>query len=147
MWHKRLRHIEEKGLRVLHGKGMVEHISNYSMGFYLCEHYIYGKQNQVTFPSGARRVDGILQLVHSDVFGLVSISSLENMCTMSHLYMASQGIHGFISSRRNLKSLKNSKSLSLLWIIRQRRELRCQGWIMVDNYTEMNSNNSIRSVV
>jgi hypothetical protein len=71
-----LGHIEEKGLRLLHGKGMVEGMSNYSLDFDFCEHCLYGKQNQVRFPSGATRAEGILQLVHSDVFGPVSVPSL-----------------------------------------------------------------------
>jgi hypothetical protein len=37
---------------------------------------LYGKQNRVRFPSGATRAEGILQLVHSDVFGPVSVPSL-----------------------------------------------------------------------
>jgi hypothetical protein len=41
-----------------------------------CEHCIYGKQIQVRFPSGATRENGILELVHSDVFGPVSVPSL-----------------------------------------------------------------------
>jgi transposase InsO family protein len=40
------------------------------------EHCIYGKQNRVGFPSGATREKGILELIHSDVFGLVHIRSL-----------------------------------------------------------------------
>eukprot|EP00253_Pinus_taeda_P022165 PITA_22165 len=32
-WHQRLRHIGEKGLRILHGKGMVEGMSNSSLDF------------------------------------------------------------------------------------------------------------------
>ena len=40
------------------------------------EHCIYGKKSLVRFPSGATRAKGILELVHSDVFGLVSVSSL-----------------------------------------------------------------------
>jgi hypothetical protein len=43
LWHKRLGNIREKGLRVLHGNGMVEIMSNYSLNFYFCEHCIYGK--------------------------------------------------------------------------------------------------------
>ena len=35
-----------------------------------------GKHNRVRFPSGATRAEGILQLVHSDVFGPVSVPSL-----------------------------------------------------------------------
>jgi transposase InsO family protein len=55
---------------------MVEGMSKFSLDFDLCEHCLYGKQNQVRFPSGATRVERILQLVHSDFFGPVSIPSL-----------------------------------------------------------------------
>jgi hypothetical protein len=37
---------------------------------------VYGKHNQVRFPSGAPRAKRILQLVHNDVFGPVSVPSL-----------------------------------------------------------------------
>jgi hypothetical protein len=47
MWHQILGHIIEKGLHVLHGKGMVEGMSNLSLDFYFCENYVYGKQNRV----------------------------------------------------------------------------------------------------
>jgi hypothetical protein len=76
LWHQRLGHIGEKGLQLLHGKGMVEGMSNCSLDFDFCEHCLYGKQNRVRFPSGATRAEGILQLVHSNVFGLVSVPSL-----------------------------------------------------------------------
>ena len=55
---------------------MVEGMSNCSLDFDFCEHYLYGKQNRVRYPSGATRAEGILQLVHSDVFGPVSVPSL-----------------------------------------------------------------------
>jgi hypothetical protein len=76
LWHQRLGHIGEKGLRLLHSKGMVEGMSNCSLDFDFCEHCLYGKQNRVRFPYGAMREEGILQLVQSDVFGPVSIPSL-----------------------------------------------------------------------
>jgi hypothetical protein len=76
LWHQRLGHIREKGLRLIHGKGMVEGMYNFSMDFDFYEHCLYGKKNQVRFPSGATRAEGILQLVHSDFFGLVSVPSL-----------------------------------------------------------------------
>jgi hypothetical protein len=75
MWHQRLGH-REKGLRLLHDKGMVEGMSNCSMDFDFYEHCVYGKQNRVRFPSSASRAEGILQLVHNDVFGLVQVPSL-----------------------------------------------------------------------
>ena len=43
LWHQRLGHIGEKGLRLLHGKGMVEGMSNCSLDFHFCEHCLYGK--------------------------------------------------------------------------------------------------------
>jgi hypothetical protein len=76
LWHQRLGHIGEKCLQLLHGKCMVEGMSKFSLDFDLCEHCVYAKQNQVRFPSSAMRAEGILQLFHSDVFGLVSVPSL-----------------------------------------------------------------------
>ena len=69
-------HIGEKGLHTLYKKGMVQGIPNCSMGFDFCEHCIYGKHNCVSFPIGATRSKGALDLIHSDVFGPVPIPSL-----------------------------------------------------------------------
>ena len=60
LWHQRMEHIKEEALQVQHGKYMVEGMSNFSMDFYLCEHCLYGKQNQVRFSSGATRAEGML---------------------------------------------------------------------------------------
>ena len=76
IWHQRLGHIGEQGLWILHRNGMVEVMSNFSLDFDFCEHCVYGKKNRVSFPSGTKRVNKILELVHSDVFGPVSVPSL-----------------------------------------------------------------------
>ena len=55
---------------------MVEGMSNFSLDFDFCENCVYGKQNQVSFPSGGKRAKQILELVHSDVFGPVKVPSL-----------------------------------------------------------------------
>jgi hypothetical protein len=55
MWHQRLGHTGENGLRTLHGKGMVEGMSNCTLDFDFCEHCI---------------------LIHIDVFGPVPVPSL-----------------------------------------------------------------------
>ena len=73
LWHQRLGHIGEKGLQSLQGKGMVAGMSNCNSDLDLCEHCLYGKQNRVKFPSSATRENEILELIHSDVFGLVPI--------------------------------------------------------------------------
>ena len=60
----------------MHTKGMVEGVPNRSSKFYFYEHCIYGKKNHVSFPSKSTRTKGILELVHSDVFGPVLVPSL-----------------------------------------------------------------------
>eukprot|EP00253_Pinus_taeda_P005617 PITA_05617 len=76
LWHQMLEHIGDKGLRILHGKGMVEGMSNSSLDFDFCENCVYGNQNRVSFPSGGKRAKQILELMHSDVFGPVKVPSL-----------------------------------------------------------------------
>jgi len=76
LWHQRLGHIGEKGLRILHGKGMVKGMSNSLLDFDFYENCVYGKQNQVSFPSGGKRAKQILEIVYSDVFGPVKVPSL-----------------------------------------------------------------------
>ena len=85
LWHQRLGNIGEKGLQIPHHNGMAECMSNLSLDFNFYEHCLYRKQNRVSFPSRAKRVKGILELVHSDVFGPLSVQSLVSMCTMYHL--------------------------------------------------------------
>jgi hypothetical protein len=43
LWHQRPRHIGEKGIQTLQGKGMIEGMSNCTLDFDFCEHFIYGK--------------------------------------------------------------------------------------------------------
>src|SRR6202043_3594047 len=64
LWHQRLGYIREKGLRILHDKSMVEGMSNSSLDFDFCENCVYGKQNQVSFPSGGKRAKQIIEIVH-----------------------------------------------------------------------------------
>ena len=61
---------------MLHGNGIVEGTSKFCLDFDIFEHCVYGKHNRVSFPSGAKRVNKILELVHSDVFGPLSVPSL-----------------------------------------------------------------------
>ena len=49
LWHQRMGHIGEKGLRALQGKGMVEGMTDCTLDFDLCDHCIYRKQSRVIF--------------------------------------------------------------------------------------------------
>jgi hypothetical protein len=57
-------------------KGMVKGFHECGLKVNFCEHCICGKQSWVWFPSGVTRENGILELVHSDVFGPVTVPSL-----------------------------------------------------------------------
>eukprot|EP00253_Pinus_taeda_P020722 PITA_20722 len=76
LWYQRLGDIGEKDLRILHGKGMVEGMSNTSLDFDFYENCVYGNQNRVSFPSSGKKAKQILELVHSDVFGPMKVPSL-----------------------------------------------------------------------
>ena len=76
LWHQRLGNIGEKGLRILHGKGIIEGMRNISLEFDFFENCVYGKKNRVSFPSGSKRAKQILELLHNDVFGPVKVPSL-----------------------------------------------------------------------
>ena len=55
---------------------MVEGMSNFTLDFDFYERCIYGKHNRVRFPSDATRAKGILELIHSVVFGPIHVPSL-----------------------------------------------------------------------
>jgi transposase InsO family protein len=60
----------------MHNKGIVEGFLQCGLEVDFCQHCIYGKQSRVRFPSGAIRENGILELMHGDVFGPVTVPSL-----------------------------------------------------------------------
>ena len=76
LWHQKSGHIGEKGLRALENKNLVEGLSDYNLYFDFCEHCIYEKQNHVQFYSSSHKSSGILDLIHSNVFGPIDIPSI-----------------------------------------------------------------------
>jgi hypothetical protein len=60
----------------MHNKCMVEGFLDCNLEVDFCEHRIYGKKKWVRFPFGAIKVKGILELIHSDVLGPVTVPSL-----------------------------------------------------------------------
>ena len=111
---KILGHIGEKGFRALEGKCMVEGMIDCTLDFDFCEHCIYGKHNRVIFASSATRAKGILELVHSDVFGPVQVPSLgKSMYYVSFIDDFSMNTWIYFI-KRNMRYSKNSKSSRLL---------------------------------
>lgn len=74
LWHDRMGHISDKGLKLMHDKGLIPKLSNPEIG--TCEHCIYGKQKRVTFSSGRQLKTQKLELVHSDLWGPAPTTSL-----------------------------------------------------------------------
>jgi hypothetical protein len=94
-------HIGEKGFQTMHNKGLVEGFPYCNLEVDFCEHCIYGKQNQVRFPSGAKRAKGSLELIHSDMFGHVPVPSLGGSLYYVSLIDDFPERHGYISRGRN----------------------------------------------
>ena len=76
LWHQRLNHIDEKGLRTLKNKNIVDGLNDYNLEFDFCEHCIYGKQNHIQFYSSSHKSSCILDLIHLDVFGPIDVPSI-----------------------------------------------------------------------
>ena len=75
LWHKRLSHISEKGLKILTKKNHLLDLK--STPLKQCPHCLVGKHTRVTFKSSQySRKPNILELVHSDVCGPMKTKSL-----------------------------------------------------------------------
>ena len=124
LWHQRLRRIGEKGFQSLQGKCMVEGMSNCNLDFDLCEHCLYGKQDQVKFPSGASRAKEILELIHSDVFGPVPVPSLGgSLYYVSFIDDFSRNTWLYFL-KKNQRFSANSRSTRLQQKTKQRKKIK-----------------------
>ncbi|KAL8104982.1 hypothetical protein AgCh_028950 [Apium graveolens] len=75
LWHKRLGHMSEKGMKLLTSKGKIPELKNVEVG--LCEPCVLGKQKRVTFAKSGRTPKAKkLELVHTDVYGPTIVASL-----------------------------------------------------------------------
>ncbi|KAK3005783.1 hypothetical protein RJ639_017384 [Escallonia herrerae] len=68
LWHHRLGHLSESGMKILHSKNALPGMKNIQLDF--CEGCVYGKQKRVSFrKDGKERKTERLELVHTDVCG------------------------------------------------------------------------------
>ena len=75
LWHQRLGHMSEKGMKTLLSKGKLPDLKNVDVG--LSEDFIFGKQKKVSFTKiGKTPKAERLELVHTDVWGPSPVSSL-----------------------------------------------------------------------
>ncbi|TXG70425.1 hypothetical protein EZV62_005360 [Acer yangbiense] len=65
LWHMRLGHVSERGLKELDSQGLLCGDQNGKLDF--CEHCIIGKQTRLKFSTGVHTSSGTMDYVHSDV--------------------------------------------------------------------------------
>ena len=83
LWHNRLGHMSEKGMKILHCNGSLPNLKELDIGF--CEDYVYGKQRRVSFLKVVKeKKSQKLEFVHTDVWGPSKIFSL---CGSSYFVM------------------------------------------------------------
>ena len=75
LWHRRMGHIHHGALKFLHEmmSGVLEVSTKHDD---VCEGCVLGKFEKVYFPRSDTRSEGVLDLVHSDVCGLMSTKYL-----------------------------------------------------------------------
>ncbi|GJX23323.1 retrotransposon protein, putative, ty1-copia subclass [Tanacetum coccineum] len=74
VWHKRLGHISEAGLQVLEKQGLFGKKSLGKLDF--CENCVLGKSHRVSFGVGRHTTQGVIDYVHSDLWGPSQVESL-----------------------------------------------------------------------
>jgi transposase InsO family protein len=67
LWHQWLGHMSEQGLNVLFDRKLLPSLKSLKLDF--CKHCIYGKQNMQKFKMKRHTNEGILDYIHSDVWG------------------------------------------------------------------------------
>ena len=78
LWHCKLGLISEQGLTMLSEKGLLKGAEIGKQKFY--ESCVMGKQRRVKFSSGKHTSTGILEYIHSNLWGLARVKS-HNGCT------------------------------------------------------------------
>ena len=73
LWHMRLGHMSEKGMHLLSKQGILGNQGIDKLEF--CEHCVFGKQKRVSFSTATHRTKGILDYIHSDLWGLSKVPS------------------------------------------------------------------------
>ncbi|KAK2997449.1 hypothetical protein RJ639_025454 [Escallonia herrerae] len=67
LWHKRLGHLSEGGMLELHKRKLLQGVKSCKLDF--CKFCVFGKQKRVSFKAASHTSKGVLDYVHSDVWG------------------------------------------------------------------------------
>ena len=75
LWHTRLGHMSERDMVELHKRNLLKGIKTCKLDF--CKYCVLGEQNRVQFKTTTHKTEGILDYVHTDIWGLTKIASRE----------------------------------------------------------------------
>ncbi|XP_062104884.1 uncharacterized mitochondrial protein AtMg00300-like [Humulus lupulus] len=67
LWHQRMRHISEQGLRELHKQGSIDRLKTCALPF--CEACVFGKLHKIKFTAAKHNTKGVSEYIHSDLWG------------------------------------------------------------------------------
>ncbi|CAH9088439.1 unnamed protein product [Cuscuta epithymum] len=73
LWHRRLGHMSDKGLKCLAGKSLIP--IDTAVALDPCDHCLAGKQHRASFARKSTKRQAKLELVHSDVCGPIEVES------------------------------------------------------------------------
>ena len=74
LWHMRLEHAGEKSLQTLAMQGLLKGAKTFKLDF--GEQCVLGKQKRVKFGTAIHKTEGILDYIHTDVWGPTKTASL-----------------------------------------------------------------------
>ena len=74
LWHMRFGHTGEKSLQALAKKGLLKGVRTCKLDF--CEHCVIGKKTKVKFDTTTQCTEGILDYIHTDVWGPTKTASI-----------------------------------------------------------------------
>jgi hypothetical protein len=125
LWHMRLGHMSEQGILELHKKNLLKGVKTCKLDF--CKFCVLGKQNWVQFKTVTHKTYGILDYIHSDVWGPVRTASRGGHMSFVIFIDDFSRSFGYTSCNTNQKRLPSSSCGKLKWRTRLGRRLSALG--------------------
>lgn len=112
LWHMCLGHMSEKGLKLLSSRGLLGDQGINKLEF--CKHCVFGKQKRVSFSTGIHCTRGILDYIHSDLWGPSKVPSFigkRYMMTLTDDFSRKMWVYFLKLKSEALATFKNWKAL------------------------------------
>ncbi|XP_062112501.1 uncharacterized protein LOC133823667 [Humulus lupulus] len=92
LWHQRMGHISEQGLRELHKQGSIDKLKTCALPF--CEACVFGKQHKIKFTTAKHNTKGVLEYIHSDLWGPSKIPTHSAYAHQSNEKLGTRSVEG-----------------------------------------------------